>query len=78
MPGRAAVAELVYAMASKAIVLRDLWVRIPPAALRSMRLGRMPNVCVAAEREDSDSVEGLPVSARSRSRGSRRAEQGTM
>ena len=28
----AAVAELVYAMASKAIVLRDVWVRVPPAA----------------------------------------------
>jgi hypothetical protein len=32
--GSAAVAELVYAMASKAIVLRDMWVRIPPAALK--------------------------------------------
>src|SRR5207248_504096 len=28
----AAVAQLVDAMASKAIVLRDVWVRVPPAA----------------------------------------------
>ena len=32
MASGAAVAQLVDAMASKAIVLRDVWVRVPPAA----------------------------------------------
>ena len=54
MPRRAAVAELVYAMASKAIVLRDLWVRIPPAALKRMRSVRVPNTCVVRSKPLGD------------------------
>ena len=32
MAGRAAVAQMVDAIGSKPIVLRDVWVRVPPAA----------------------------------------------
>src|ERR1700692_1342335 len=38
----AAVAQLVDAMASKAIVLRDVWVRVPPAASNRRSRARSP------------------------------------